>query len=366
MIHPNVPDWVIAANLRRSVNTSDRPDRAFVLSITDRCNFRCDLCCHPARKSDISTEDAEKLVREACELDFDEVCVTGGEPFLRRDAIFRLAAITRARQKLFGVISNGYWAADREEAFRLARRLIEAGVTRMTISWDPSHGRFAHPQTAQNAVDACMDAGMRVCLTGSFAADGDHHGNYGIDISAYRGLANFITYAFPISPAGRAAGVARPPTGGYEGAGCPAQRDELVVYARNGLTLPCCSLYAGYSVPGLSLGDWRRHTVEDLLLLHEGDPLYRIISGPRGFAALYDLLAEIAPRLADDLPPLSTFASACQACAFLMAAQRGPAIRRSVIAHVVRHVERALDASGLSAPAGGRGEPRIDAGIEDA
>ena len=72
-----------------------RPLRDLRISITDRCNFRCDYCMPPEifgpnyeflpRKQILSFEDIVMLVKAMLPLGLEKVRITGGEPLLRKD-----------------------------------------------------------------------------------------------------------------------------------------------------------------------------------------------------------------------------------------------------------------------------------------
>ena len=70
------------------------------VSVTDRCNFRCQYCM-PAdglpwleRADILSFEEIERLVGLLVELGIEDVRLTGGEPLVRRD-FPRLVAMLR-------------------------------------------------------------------------------------------------------------------------------------------------------------------------------------------------------------------------------------------------------------------------------
>jgi hypothetical protein len=352
-VHPNMPLWIVSANMDRSANMAhitNRPDRSFVFSITDRCNIRCDFCCHPYLDSALKEEDCIRMVEEACALPFDEICVTGGEPYIRRALVYKLASICKSRGRLFGSITNGFWAKDRAKAFRLAEEMVDHGVARVTFSWDPSHGEFIAPQTVQNGIDACMHAGMRVCLTGSFKQKDDCHENYGIDVSAYKEYANFSVVDSYVAPAGRGKAlehVYRTAVSPKQAASlrCPGYLiQELVVYARDGLTQPCCSVHAGYDMPQLRIGDWRTQSVAELLTSQQGDSYYRIIVDG-GFALLYKIIEERAPDIYSRLPAPQTALSSCHLCEMVMVGPDAPRIRQICDEYVIDRLIATISAN---------------------
>lgn len=107
------------------------------ISVTDRCNYRCRYCM-PAggiaiqdRKQLLRLEEIVRLVRIACEMGFDKVRLTGGEPTLRRgitDLVRELAGTPGLRD--LSMTTNGATLA------RTAPALRDAGLKRLNLSLD--------------------------------------------------------------------------------------------------------------------------------------------------------------------------------------------------------------------------------------
>lgn len=107
------------------------------ISVTDRCNFRCQYCM-PAEglpwleRADVLTfEEIARIVRLLSELGVHDVRLTGGEPLVRRHfptLVGMLAAIDGVRD--LSVTTNGYLLE------RDAAALVEAGVDRFNVSID--------------------------------------------------------------------------------------------------------------------------------------------------------------------------------------------------------------------------------------
>src|SRR6187455_3368863 len=103
--------------LRRSMALLDRfsrPLRSLRLSVTDRCNLRCQYCMPEPdyvwlpREDILHFEEIEQLVDLFLDLGVDKVRLTGGEPLLRRDVadlVSRLAARPRIRD--LAMTTNG-------------------------------------------------------------------------------------------------------------------------------------------------------------------------------------------------------------------------------------------------------------------
>jgi cyclic pyranopterin phosphate synthase len=112
-----------------------RPIRDLRLSVTDRCNFRCQYCM-PAeglpwleRSEVLSFEEIERLVGLFAALGVRDVRLTGGEPLVRRD-FPRLAAMLAPLVDDLAVTTNGYLLE------RDAEALVRAGINRFNVSID--------------------------------------------------------------------------------------------------------------------------------------------------------------------------------------------------------------------------------------
>src|SRR5262252_7589417 len=74
------------------LDTLGRPLRNLRLSVTDRCNLRCEYCMPEAeyqwlpREDVLHFEEISALVDVFLSLGVDRLRLTGGEPLLRRDA----------------------------------------------------------------------------------------------------------------------------------------------------------------------------------------------------------------------------------------------------------------------------------------
>jgi cyclic pyranopterin phosphate synthase len=107
------------------------------VSVTDRCNFRCQYCM-PAeglpwleREEILSFEEIERLVRVFVALGIEDVRLTGGEPLVRRDfptLVAMLAGIAGIRD--LSLTTNGYLLE------RDAENLVAAGIGRVNVSID--------------------------------------------------------------------------------------------------------------------------------------------------------------------------------------------------------------------------------------
>ena len=107
------------------------------ISVTDRCNFRCQYCM-PAeglpwleRDAVLSFEEIERLVTILSSMGVHDIRLTGGEPLVRRDfpRLAEMLAAIPAVQDL-SVTTNGFLLE------RDAEALVAAGINRFNVSVD--------------------------------------------------------------------------------------------------------------------------------------------------------------------------------------------------------------------------------------
>ncbi len=118
-------------------DTLGRPLRNLRLSVTDRCNLRCQYCMPEEeytwlpRNDMLTFEEMAHLVDVFADLGVDKVRLTGGEPLLRRD-LDRLVRLLAGNPRLrdLAMTTNGVLLAEQGEALRAA------GLHRVTVSLD--------------------------------------------------------------------------------------------------------------------------------------------------------------------------------------------------------------------------------------
>jgi cyclic pyranopterin phosphate synthase len=118
-------------------DTLRRPLRNLRLSVTDRCNLRCEYCMPEddyvwlPREDVLHFEETSALVDVFLSLGVDKIRLTGGEPLLRRDlpAFVKMIASKRGLKDL-ALTTNGVLLADQADA------LQAAGLGRITVSLD--------------------------------------------------------------------------------------------------------------------------------------------------------------------------------------------------------------------------------------
>jgi cyclic pyranopterin phosphate synthase len=105
------------------------------ISVTDRCNFRCQYCM-PAeglpwleRSALLSYEEIERLVRLLSAMGVRDVRLTGGEPLVRKE-LWRLVERLSPLVDDLSLTTNGYLLT------RQVDQLVAAGLKRINVSLD--------------------------------------------------------------------------------------------------------------------------------------------------------------------------------------------------------------------------------------
>ena len=146
----------------------DRPLRSLRISVTDRCNLRCQYCMPEPdyawlpRESLLGFEEIASIADVFVSLGADRVRVTGGEPLLRRD-LPRLIELLASRPGIadLAVTTNGVLLASQAAALR------QAGLGRITVSLDTLRrdrfqaiARFDELPSVLAGIDAAAGAGF--------------------------------------------------------------------------------------------------------------------------------------------------------------------------------------------------------------
>ena len=156
------------------------------LSVTDRCDLKCQYCMPqegipPSAREDVLTfEEIGRVVKVFMELGVKTVRLTGGEPLVRRN----LDELVR-RIKDLGI--DDIAMTTNATALRpLAKRLVDAGLNRVNISLDSVHPETFREMTrggdlerVMAGIDAIRDAGIGTVKTNSVVVRDHNHTQLG-------------------------------------------------------------------------------------------------------------------------------------------------------------------------------------------
>ena len=166
---PTRPGAATPPPARRGIDDFGRTIDYLRIAITDRCNFRCVYCMPTSgvhlmnHERMLSYEEIVRFVRVATEFGIKHLRLTGGEPLARKGCV-ELAAMLSALPGIedIAITTNGSLLP------KLARPLVEAGVSRANISLDTldeetfhAVTRVGHLKDALAGIDAALEAGFK-------------------------------------------------------------------------------------------------------------------------------------------------------------------------------------------------------------
>lgn len=153
----------------------NRPLQDLRISVTDKCNFRCQYCM-PAdifgpdfkflpKNEILSFEEIERLAIAFSKLGVKKLRITGGEPLLRKGVAGLIDRLNQIPGILdIGLTTNGVLLP------KLAKDLVDAGLHRVNVSLDALNddifkeinGRGVSSNVVLKGIEAAMDAGLGV------------------------------------------------------------------------------------------------------------------------------------------------------------------------------------------------------------
>ncbi|MGZ5441504.1 MAG: radical SAM/SPASM domain-containing protein [Thermoanaerobaculia bacterium] len=125
-----------------------RAPLAVQMELTHRCNLRCVMCYNrsgpsPAGYEELSDEEWLAQARRLPALGVCDVVISGGEPFLRKDLVFKLLDLCKEHGLSPHLITNG-WLVTPAVAARLAQ--YDYGFIQVSID---GHSRKIHDRIRQ-------------------------------------------------------------------------------------------------------------------------------------------------------------------------------------------------------------------------
>ena len=146
-----------------------RPLRDLRISITDRCNFRCDYCMPPEifgpgyeflpKNQILSFEDIIMLVKAMLPLGLEKVRITGGEPLLRKDIAVLISMIRECDYGLdIAMTTNGSLLS------RHAEKLADSGLDRVTVSLDAIEDKIVREISNSSISSSDIIKGVKAAL----------------------------------------------------------------------------------------------------------------------------------------------------------------------------------------------------------
>ena len=175
------------------------------LSVTDRCQYRCQYCL-PAegvtfvpRSELLDFDEIETMVRVFVGMGIDRIRLTGGEPTLRRDLVSLVSRLARIEGLADLAMTTN---ADRMQ--ELAKPLADAGLRRVNISLDTLRPerfteltRVGSLDRVRGGIAATVDAGFEAVKLNTVVIRGVNDDEFGdlVRYAAEQGVTQrFIEY----------------------------------------------------------------------------------------------------------------------------------------------------------------------------
>ena len=128
------------------------------VSVTERCNFRCQYCMPEKpfswvpRENLLSYEDLFKFIKASIDEGIKKVRITGGEPLLREDLDFFIKMVFDYKKDIdLALTTNGYLLS------KMAKKLKDAGLKRVNISLDTLNKETAQKIAQKDVLEKVLE-----------------------------------------------------------------------------------------------------------------------------------------------------------------------------------------------------------------
>ena len=116
-----------------------RPVSYLRVSVTDRCDFRCEYCMAEnmtflPKKDVLSLEELERICSAFIKLGTKKIRLTGGEPLVRKDLMKLIKAL--GKKINHGMLDELTLTTNGTQLNKYAKELYESGVKRINVSLD--------------------------------------------------------------------------------------------------------------------------------------------------------------------------------------------------------------------------------------
>lgn len=246
--------------------------RKLAFGYSTKCNIRCAHCVATAEKA-IRTMDhgrAQEIIVELAQAGIGGISFSAGEPFLYFQEIGELVQLCGQHGIYTRMVTNSFWATSAEAAERRVAELRENGLCQLRLSYSRWHQRHINRDQVVHAARSCEKGGLNYFV--SFVTDFSEEDDPYEQFLREQGLRFFPE---PLIYGGRAESFPRRRICTDYQANCcdmnPYLTPDLDLYA-------CCDAGSHFSASNFFyLGNLSEHTVEQLFVQSETDPLYQLI-----------------------------------------------------------------------------------------
>lgn len=247
--------------------------RKAAFGYSTQCNVRCSHCVAAEEIPRTTTMDlpkAQSILRDMAKADVRGISFTAGEPLLFLSEIIELIKLCYQNTIYSRVVTNGFWAKTEAASDAVVRKLKDAGLSQLRISFSKWHQKNINRQNSVNAANSCKKAGLDYYI--SFVTD------FSDEDAAYEQFLRdnkLIFFPEPVIFAGRAESFQRNELRtDYQANCCPMNpyiSPDLEMYA-------CCDAGSQFTHTNFFyLGNLNTRSVDELFLKSETNSLYNHI-----------------------------------------------------------------------------------------
>jgi pyruvate-formate lyase-activating enzyme len=271
------------------------------LMVTRRCNMSCAHCSvesGPKAGNQPTLESLLKIVDDAAKNKIQGLLITGGEPMLRENEVIIIMNRCKELGLSLSMTSNGFWGKTPERASETLKKLVDAGLKQISISYDRYHAEFQGPEPALNIARAAKQLNLTFNIGITRTQDETDLREI---VAPFDEVPSAMLRFYDVQPIGRARdfdlSTLRPQLKGFCNA-CfsPAITEDGRITACNG------PAYFSPVHSPLVLGSLEKEQMETLLKRHQNDPILETIRtfGPVKLLEEAQKMPELSGLIRDD------------------------------------------------------------------
>ena len=132
--------------------------RNIAFGYSTRCNIKCSHCVAAGELTTSTKMDlgkAKSCIEKLADSGVSGISFTAGEPFLYFDDILELIELCQSLNIYSRIVTNSFWAADKEAAQTYLTSLKQAGVSQLRLSFSRWHQEHVPKENVVNAALGC-------------------------------------------------------------------------------------------------------------------------------------------------------------------------------------------------------------------
>lgn len=141
---------------------------SFAVHVTYTCPLTCAHCCFsssPANKDRLPVPYILQTIKALKPLNLEMIAFTGGEPFLLGADLALCVAEAASLGMRVRVVTSAHWATTESSTEKQLKRLVDAGLTELSISWDDFHEEFVDFSNIKRAFNIARGLGVTTAIS---------------------------------------------------------------------------------------------------------------------------------------------------------------------------------------------------------